>query len=226
MSVSTRERPAGGGPGRRRRGWRRGALPLLALFGATVLAASLAGPLPAAGAEQRKTRAGSFNGVQLDFSEIAGMDAYWEDGAWDIGFFGLFRPRVLFGMYTKEHPGFGPYLEIGLTTADPDDLTMVWGGGLSAQVPLHRRRVGLFGTLSLAFNAGGYFRRAEHGFDEPGVVAGIALLWHDYNTITYIQGLAGLLVEARYDFGPLPGASIIVAVQVDMSLLAVFFAWM
>ena len=202
------------------RGW---LIPLV-LSCVVVLAPGVASASPAA-ADRAKLRSGSFHGVQLDFSEVGGMEAYWTGGEWDVGFLVLFRPQVLLGMYTKEHPGFGPYLEIGFTTAGTD-LGMIWGGGLTAQVPLHRRRVGLFGSTSIAFSAGGFFREATRGFDEPGVVAGVLLLWHDYNTISYVQGLAGLRVEGRYDFGPQPGASIIVAVQVDMSILLAVFAWL
>jgi hypothetical protein len=117
---------------------------------------------------------------------------------------------VIFGRTSTRSFGVGPYGELLSHAFDEVEI----GGGVSGLLPVHD-------TFPVIVSAGVYGRKGPEGFGlEPGVSGEICWGPRSYNFHSRYVLSGGLLGQVRYGMGPSRETSIVLAVQIDVMVLA------
>ncbi|XXT18714.1 hypothetical protein WME94_51655 [Sorangium sp. So ce429] len=130
-------------------------------------------------------------------------------------FHGGVRGDVLFGRASNDDFGVGPYAEV-LTHAF-DEIQV--GAGISALAPV-------LDVLPLVVSTGVYGRWSEEAAAlEPGVAAAVFWGGRSYNFHSPYAMSTGLLAQMRLGLGPSRETSVVLAAQLDVTLLALPFVF-
>ena len=154
--------------------------------------------------------------VQLNLSVIGGYVGVFNDDGFESTWISTFRPEIFFGQRSGKHLGFGPYLEIGHIGA----REFLLGTGASLYWPVAPGHGGLFSDKVFTFSLGATMSVPEG----PQLVAGIFAGFADFNTISHVQGMAGLRIEGRMGFGDSRDKMVVISFQGDISILVGMFA--
>ncbi|MCA9628674.1 MAG: hypothetical protein KC766_13440 [Myxococcales bacterium] len=130
-------------------------------------------------------------------------DEVWHDTCW----YNALHGDVLFGRDRNSDFGIGPYLEVG--TAGFDDLRL--GGGGSLQIPVHP-------YVPAVLSLGGYARRFDSEW-QPGLAGDLFIGSRSYNFHSAYVMTGGVSLGARYGVGDSKELTLIVAAQLDSSVL-------
>jgi len=118
------------------------------------------------------------------------------------------RPELIFGRTSTRALGLGPYLEAGwLATSN-----VALGGGLSVLVPLGRE-------VALVPSLGAYGHRRD-GAWKGGASVGLFFGNRVLNDISAFDAASGLRLEARGDFASDGERALVLAYQLDLTLIA------
>lgn len=115
------------------------------------------------------------------------------------------RPEVIFGRSSQRDLGVGPFVEL-LRIASADFTTGIGG---TLVIPVGRSR-------ALAPSLGVYYQDSDVA--EPGVSAGLAYGFRQFNSVTSFDGTFGLRLDGRYGFGDHRQRSITLSLQADLTL--------
>ncbi|WP_437621859.1 hypothetical protein [Sorangium sp. So ce1151] len=125
------------------------------------------------------------------------------------------RGDVLFGRSANDDVGVGPYAEV-LTHAF-DEIQV--GAGISALAPV-------LDVLPLVLSTGVYGRWSlDADALEPGVAAAVFWGGRSYNFHSPYAMSTGLLAQVRLGLGPSRETSVVLAAQLDVTLLALPFVY-
>ena len=83
---------------------------------------------------------------------------------------------------------------------------------------------GLFSDKVITFSLGATMSVPEMWTVEPQLVAGIFAGFSDFNTISHVQGMAGLGIEGRMGLGNSKDKMVVISFQGDISILVGMFA--